>query len=494
MLLMKKTKKFMINAGILTATSLLLRSLGLSFSVYLSKTIGAEAMGTYHLILSVYFFSVTVATSGIGLTMTKLIAEEMAVGDEQGVFSLLKKGVFYCLFFSILSAVLLFCLAPVLVKFCFGNRISEKPIYLLAIGLPFLSVASALSGYFTAGRKVFRTSVGQIAEQALKIGATVCFLFFAKGKGLTEVCSALVVGSTVGEIFSFLYLWMLFSLERKRGTVPIGKKGQWKKLFGFSLPLAFSSYLRSGLSSIKQLSIPARLGKSGISNAVAQYGMVNGMVFPILLFPQVLLTAFSSLLVPEVTEKYALGQSNSLKNILTRIFKITLIFSVAIGGILFLYAGDLCRSVYQNGEIAFYLKLLAPLTVIMYLDDIVDAVLKGINCQVAVVRINILDSLMSIILLWNLLPVFHIKGYLMTIYISEILNGTLSILKLMEHTDFSLSPIRWIVVPAVVIWIAMIASKVLVPFSMVGSMVLSVLLYFGILYVVGIVDYRDFRL
>ena len=283
-------------------------------------------------------------------------------------------------------------------------------------------------------------------------------------------------------------------MERKRGAVHIGKKGQWKKLFGFSLPLAFSSYLRSGLSSIKQLSIPARLVKSGISNAVAQYGMVNGMVFPILLFPQVLLTAFSSLLVPEVTEKYALGQSNSLKNILTRIFKITLIFSVAIGGILFLYAGDLCRSVYQNGEIAFYLKLLAPLTVIMYLDDIVDAVLKGINCQVAVVRINILDSLMSIILLWNLLPVFHIKGYLMTIYISEILNGTLSILKLMEHTDFSLSPIRWIVVPAVVIWIAMIASKVLVPFSMVGSMVLSVLLYFGILYVVGIVDYRDFRL
>ncbi len=491
---MKKSKKFIINITVLTLTSFLLRSIQLTFSVYLSNTIGAEAMGTFHLVLSVYFFGVTLATSGIGLTMTKLISEEIALGQERRVRALLQKGIVYCLAFSLLAAVLLILLAPFLVRVCFHGLISELPLYILAIGLPFLSVSSALSGYFTARRKAYQTAVGQMTEQLVKIGATLLLLHFFLPKGLTATLCALVLGGTVSEILSFLYLWGLYRWDVRKSKHREKPKGQWKKLLGFSLPIALSSYLRSGLSSTKQLMIPARMQKSGIQNAMAQYGIVTGMVFPILMFPQVILSAFSSLLVPEITEKYALQQTESLKRILSRIFKITLIFAVATGGILFLYAKDLCVKIYGNADIAFYLKLLAPLVVIMYLDDIVDAVLKGINCQVAVVRINIIDSITSIVLLWSLLPVYHIKGYLMVIFIGEILNGTLSILKLMKHTDFTLAPLRWILFPTVVIWISMLASKILLPFSMVGSITLSVFLYFGILYAVGIVDYHDFRI
>lgn len=473
---------------------MILRSLGLSFSVYLSKTVGAEAMGTFHLILSVYFFAITVATSGIGLTMTKLISEEMALGREASVPFLLRKGIIYCLFFSTIGAGLLTGFAPFLVRVCFDGSITKTPFLMLAIGLPFLSVSSALSGYFTARRKVYKTALGQILEQLLKMGITVFLLSVWKPKTLTRIMCSLILGGTVGEVFSCCYLFLLYRFEKQKAQKKSGISGQWKRLFGFALPIALSSYLRSGLSGIKQLSVPARLKKSGVENAVEQYGIINAMVFPVLMFPQVILSAFSSLIVPEITEKYALKQWEALKRILSRIFKITLIFAVATGGILFLYAKDLCFQIYRNTDIAFYLKLLAPLTVIMYLDDIVDAVLKGINCQVSVVRINILDSLVSISLLWFLLPVFHIKGYLMVIFIGEILNGTLSILKLMQHTDFSFSVTKWILLPAVIIWIAMLASKILLPFSIWGSVTLALFLYFYILYALGIIDCQDFKL
>lgn len=491
---MKKTKKFVMNAAILTATSLLLRSLGLSFSVYLSKAVGAEAMGTFHLILSIYFFALTVSTSGISLTMTKLISEEIALKREENIRPLLKKGIAYCLFFSGIGATLLIFFAPLLVNVCFSGEIEKTPFLILATGLPFVSVSSALSGYFMARRKVYKTSLGQISEQLLKMGVTVALLTFWKPENLTQVTCSLILGGTLGEVFSCCYLWILYQFDKRKSLAFTNVKGQWRRLFGFALPIALSSYLRSALSGIKQLSVPVRLKKSGVSNAVEQYGIINAMVFPVLMFPQVILSAFSSLIVPEITEKYTLKQRNSLKQILSRMFKVTLIFAVATGGILFLYAKELCSMIYQNQEIAFYLKLLAPLTVIMYLDDIVDAVLKGINCQVAVVRINIIDSLVSISLLWVLLPVFHIKGYLMVIFIGEILNGTLSILKLMKHTDCSFMPIRWIFIPAVVIWLSMLSGKILLPFSVIGSILFAVCLYFGILYAVGIIDYRDFKL
>ncbi len=491
---MRKTKKFVMNAIILTVTSLLLRSIGLSFSVYLSKAVGAEAMGTFHLILSVYFFALTVSTSGISLTMTKLISEEIALKREEHIRPLLKKGITYCLFFSGIGALLLVTFAPFLVEVCFSGAIETTPFLMLAVGLPFVSVSSALSGYFMAQRKVYKTSLGQMMEQILKMGVTVMLLTLWKPKNLTQIICSLILGGTLGEVFSCFYLLLLYQFDKRKNPVFTNVKGQWRRLFGFAFPIALSSYLRSALSGIKQLSVPVRLQKSGVANAVEQYGIINAMVFPVLMFPQVILSAFSSLIVPEITEKYALKQWNSLKQILSRIFKVTLIFAVATGGILFLYAKDLCNAIYQDSGVSFYLKLLAPLTVIMYLDDIVDAVLKGINCQVAVVRINIIDSLASISLLWVLLPVFHIKGYLMVIFIGEILNGTLSILKLMKHTDCSFMPIRWIVFPAAVIWLSMLCAKILLPFSMTGSIILSVCLYFGILYAVGIIDYRDFKL
>ena len=92
---MKKSVQFVKNVSVMTLCSFLLRSIGLSFSVYLSNRIGAEAMGLYHLILSVYFFSVTIATSGIGLTVTKLVSEELARNGRETAYALLKKSLKY---------------------------------------------------------------------------------------------------------------------------------------------------------------------------------------------------------------------------------------------------------------------------------------------------------------------------------------------------------------------------------------------------------------
>lgn len=47
----------------LTSTSLLMRIVGVCFNIYISKKIGSETLGVFSLIMSVYMFSITVATS-----------------------------------------------------------------------------------------------------------------------------------------------------------------------------------------------------------------------------------------------------------------------------------------------------------------------------------------------------------------------------------------------------------------------------------------------
>lgn len=74
-------KVFLLNTIILVTSSLLLKFIGTSFGVVISNLVGKEGVGIFQLIMSIYLFTVTVASSGINLAATKLISEELAVRE-----------------------------------------------------------------------------------------------------------------------------------------------------------------------------------------------------------------------------------------------------------------------------------------------------------------------------------------------------------------------------------------------------------------------------
>lgn len=55
-----------------------MRAITMFFNVYISNKIGAEAVGVYQLIMSVYLFAITLANSGIHLATTRIVSEQQA--------------------------------------------------------------------------------------------------------------------------------------------------------------------------------------------------------------------------------------------------------------------------------------------------------------------------------------------------------------------------------------------------------------------------------
>ena len=76
---MKRFKVFLLNTIILVSSSFILKSIGVSFGIFISNRIGKEAVGIFQLVMSIYLFTVTVASSGINFATTKLVAEELAI-------------------------------------------------------------------------------------------------------------------------------------------------------------------------------------------------------------------------------------------------------------------------------------------------------------------------------------------------------------------------------------------------------------------------------
>lgn len=494
---MRKAKKFVINAIILTITALIIRTANVSFTVYLSNKIGAEGMGLYQLILSIYMFAVTLAVSGIGLASTRLVAEELAHDNHSGVRVAVRKCMIYSLFFSSIAALLFFFNAHLIATYWLHGRVSETPIQILAFGLPFLAVASVLNGYFTAVRRVIKSASSEILEQFIKISASIYILNLFMPNGIESACIALVLGGVLGEGISFLYLFLLFLVDKrryKRNTKLHTSLTQ--RMLEISIPVALSSYVRSGLNLYKQIMVPAGLEKSGASCgvALAQYGMIRGMVLPVLLFPSAFLAAFSSLLIPEIAENFVKKNVLRISYIISRIFKITLLFSICVSFILFFYSNELSLLLYKNLEPAGFIRILSPLVVIMYFDSIVDAILKGMNEQVDVMRINILDTIISIALLFFLLPIYGIYGYLIAIIISETFNGVMSIRRLMHVAKFRLLFIEWILLPILTMTVSLIVTEMLSLGALYLRISLSIVIYLIILFTLGVITIKDFKL
>lgn len=82
---MKRFKFFIFNTSVLIITSLIFRGIDIYFTAYIAQKIGSEQVGIYQLVMSVYLFGITLATSGINLAVTRVISEELALDNNGGV-------------------------------------------------------------------------------------------------------------------------------------------------------------------------------------------------------------------------------------------------------------------------------------------------------------------------------------------------------------------------------------------------------------------------
>lgn len=464
---MRKGRKFLINACILSISSFFMRTIGVSFNVYISNKLGASGVGLFQLIMSVYMFAVTVATSGITLAATRLVTEELAAGSSGRAGSAVRCCMRYALFFGTASAVGLFFYAePIGVHFL-GDERTVRSLRLLSVSLPFIAMSAVLNGYFTAVRRVVKSASAQIFEQFVKIGVCVIGLNFLMPDGIEYACMAVVGGGCVAESASFFFQWILYALDRKRcgrkERNSSGKKHLTGEMLSIALPVAVSAYARSALTTIEHVLIPPRLRAYGYGKdeALARYGVVHGMVLPVLFFPSAVLAAFSSLLVPEMAEYHVHGSRKQIHYVISQVLHAALIFAIGVSGVFFAFSQELGLAVYQSREAGMYLRIFSPLVIVMYLDSVVDGMLKGLNQQVSSMRYNVIDSLVSVLMVHFLIPVWGIAGYVAVIYVSETLNGFLSLNRLIRVTDYRVDYKNWIFKPLAAVFAAAFSVRVI---------------------------------
>ena len=438
---MKRFKFFIFNTSFLIITSLIFRGIDIYFTGYISKKIGTEQMGIFGLIMSVYLFGITLATSGINLAVTRVISEELALDNPGGVKKVMKKCLYITLITSISTSLIFWTNTDFIVEKCLHGKVSHSVIHLVCLALPLIAMSSAISGYFAGVRRIYKNAIGQFIEHVAKVIITAIIINIYLPYGLNYACFALILGDLISEIVSFSYIYIIYLLDKRKysnSTEILNRDNYTYRIIRISIPIAITSYIRSGLSTFKQLIIPSSLEKSGINSkeSLSKYGIINGMALPIIMFPDILVKSFASLLIPEFARYNA-------KKDYKRIKQMTTILLFLIGGaaatlsiILFIFSDFLAELIYKNSSISYYIKILAPLAIFIYVDTVVDSVLRGLDAQVGVMIINILDLAISTSFIYFFVPKLGLVGYLISIYMSEVLNFIVSLFQLIKIVYF----------------------------------------------------------
>ena len=429
---MKRRMPIFYSALLLTGVNLLLRMVSTSFQVYISGRIGAAGVGLLQLVQSVGALATTAGIAGIRTATMYLTAEELGKRKPQNVPWILSGCLLYSILCSFAVGLLLHFFAPVIAQLWIGDPRTAGALRLLALTLPLTCLCGCMTGYFTAANRIGTLAAVELAEQLCAMGVTLSALHFWAGTDPGKACQAVVLGSCAGAMLTFLSLFLLRLADRQKPGNPVPTR---KRILDIALPLALADDLKVGINTAENLTVPKRLALyPGAADPLAQFGMVCGMVFPVMMFPAAILFGLNELLIPELARCNAAGSRHRIRYLVRRGLRIALLYGVLCCGILWLLSDWLCVKLYSNPEAGIYLRRFSLMVPMLYCDTITDAMSKGLGQQKICVRYNILTSALDVLFLFILLPEYGMDGYFSSFLVTHVINFALSLRLLLKVT------------------------------------------------------------
>lgn len=426
---------------ILTITGFISRIIGFFYRIYLSRLFGEEGMGIYQLLNPVLSLSFSLAAAGYQTAISKMVAEDTA-RQHKPSFRPLFAGLSVSLPLSLLCTALIYRLSDRIAVTLLLEPRTASMLRILAFSVPLSSVHSCINGYFYGKKKTAVPAAAQLVEQLIRVGCVFALASLTLTDGGYPSIDIAVWGLLTGEFFSMLlcvaaayvsYAKSLKAMQLSTDT-PVQSKTRlpfaipaplplYGSLLGMALPLTANRIVLNLLQSVESVSIPSQLRAYGYDTAtsLSVYGVLTGMAMPLIFFPNALTNSVSVLLLPLISESYALGDMRAVKTTTLRTVKYCFLlgfFCLAVFGLLGQWAGLTLFGSELAGHFITTLSFICPF---IYLDTTLSSILQGLGMAGHIFVMNVISLLLRLSFIFLAVPRFGITGYLWGLLASQLL-------------------------------------------------------------------------
>lgn len=386
------------SAAVVTVFAVFEHFLGFLYRIILSRLLGPEGLGVYQVALTVFAVFLTISSSGLPITLSRVISKHRAKGSKRGEQSATAAAILIALMFSLPITLLLFLFRTPFSSIFSDPRCADL-FYILIFGLSFTSVYSIIRGYFWGNKRFFAYSVIELIEEIIKISMGV-FLLLGIATGFSDVNKA-AIAVLISYLCSFVIAVVYFIIKGGRLRSP---KKEFLPLLKSSLPVTAMRTSSSLMNSLISVVFPMRLMAAGFSSSVAlsEYGVVYGMVMPVLMTPGSFIGSLAVVLVPTLAECYYRKETEESGKLVEKAIGTTLLIACLLIPLFIACGENVGIFLFNNAESGKMLRDCALVLLPMSITMISTSLLNSINCERQTLFIFLLGSAAMLLCVWFL--------------------------------------------------------------------------------------------
>ncbi len=442
---------------LLTVIQMLLDGLALLLNVFMTNSLGTEAIGVLALTGSFFSLASITASGNVFLCASRFISEELGKNNSSPS-RVLRYCIGISLALSLIVAAILIVFAPFFSVRFLKSAALAAPIRLMAFSLPLLTITACLRGYFNAschtGICAISDTVGFIIRCVLMVG----IVWWITPSTNAGICMMTASCTIAGSLATLIYL--LWSYRSRRAANTGNVSISLLRYIKLAVPVMAGSILTSFLSSANDALVPLTLQQAGnsTSDALSQFGIFEAIIIPTLFFPSTILCSLSGILVTETARESAACNKIRITMLSEKVIRQTIVFAVFVTAMLLLF-GHKIGILLGGGEIAGkMIVLLAPVVPFIYLEIVLESIIKGIGAQ-AFSSLNYLAEYfirISVVLIF--IPLFGFYGIVLSYYASNVCGNIARLFMIVRKTD--LRP-RWEKLLGIPLFSAVFAIEIL---------------------------------
>ncbi len=412
----------------LSASHFIVRAAGFAMRIWLSRELGAQAMGLVELAQSAQMLLITPVVSGLPAAMSRMCA----CRDKAGQVRVLRCGLALASVTGLLLMLAAFLFRTPLALWLGDMRTLPALIVYLPC-IPILGASCALNGYFYGTGRPVPPALGELLEQLVRFLLCLRLVHALRGWPVMLRSAIPAAATLVGETVSLAFM-LLLALGALFAAASGSRRAALREMLSLALPLTGMKLVHSLMRTVSPTLIPARLRVSGLpaTEALARLGMLNGMLMPMLFLPSFVTGSLSMVAAPEAARRQARGAP--LRRLVTRVLLAALFVGLCAMAAVYVLAPFIAERLYRQAELLPMLQIACPLVPVMALSQVVGGLMNGLGMQGTSLRIALAANLATVLLTYALtaMPALRLTGAIVAMAAGHVMTLAFSLRALLR--------------------------------------------------------------
>lgn len=369
-----KGQNYMHGAAILTVGVVIMKVLGFLYKIPLGNILGDEGYSMFLSAYNIYFVFFTLATAGLPVALSRLVAEADANGRAKQEEKTFRVALATFTVIGVVFALIMFCFPEWLADKYLENPDAAMSIKAMSPAILLVCMVSAYRGYCQGNGNMIPTTVDEVLEVLFKVisGLVLATVIMRAGRGRPMASAGAILGVSIGSVVSLGYMILYKRKNYARLAAPytagvrdardyledddlVDSAGKIvRDILTIGVPIAFGACIMALLNSIDSKLCMNRLqSAAGFSyyQAKVLYG-VYGKAQTLFNLPAAFITPLTIAIVPAISAAHAKKHRSEAAKISEDSMRISAALSMPMGVGLTVLSRPIMNVLYPNSNAA----------------------------------------------------------------------------------------------------------------------------------------------